>query len=287
MTGETRRPFTVPDLQVYKARGQRIVATTAYDSCTAQLAAPLVDVLLVGDSVGNVCLGMDGTNAVSMAMMNHHLDAVVRVKTDALVVADMPYLSYHINDDEAVRNAGNFIQRGAAAIKLEGGAKRARTIARLIDAEIPVMGHLGLTPQSQHMMGGFKVQGKSAGSALAIMDDACRLQEAGCFAIVLEGVPGEVAARITDALDIPTIGIGAGAHCSGQVLVLHDVLGLLDQRRPKFVRAYMDGLGLARAALGQWADDVRTGKFPGEAETYALPEDARAAVHDWRPPTKN
>lgn len=286
MTAEAQRPITVPDLQAFKLRGQPIVVTTAYDACTAQLAAPLVDVLLVGDSVGNVCLGMEGTNAVSMAMMNHHLDAVVRAKTNALIVADLPYLSYHINDDEAARNAGNFIQRGAAAVKLEGGAKRVRTIERLIDCEIPVMGHLGLTPQSQHVMGGFKVQGKSAASAIAIMDDACRLQDAGCFAIVLEGVPAEVAARITDVLEIPTIGIGAGAHCAGQVLVLHDILGLLDQRRPKFVRRYLDGLGLCRAALGQWADDVRSGQFPGEAETYALPEAARAAVHDWQPPTK-
>ena len=184
-----RPSVTIPMLQQRARDGERLVMTTAYDAVTARLADPIVDMMLVGDSVGNVCLGFDNTLPVSMAMMNHHLEAVMRTRPGALVVADMPYLSYHLSLEETLRNAGGFLQRGASAVKLEGGAKRAEVIRALVDCEIPVMGHLGLTPQSVHAMGGFKVQGRGAHDALRILEDAHRLQEAGCFALVLEGIP--------------------------------------------------------------------------------------------------
>ena len=280
----TDRPsVTIPMLQQRARDGQRLVMTTAYDAVTARLADPIVDMILVGDSVGNVCLGFDNTLPVSMAMMNHHLEAVARTRPRALLVADMPYLSYHLSLDDTLCNAGGFLQRGAAAVKLEGGAKRVETIRALVECEIPVMGHLGLTPQSVHAMGGFKVQGRGAQDAIRILEDAHRLQEAGCFALVLEGIPSELAARITESLSIPTIGIGAGPHCSGQVLVLHDVLGLTQGHRPKFVRTYVDGFDVLQQALAQWAEDVRSGAFPSAAESYALPAEAQAAVAAWTP----
>ncbi|MPR07680.1 3-methyl-2-oxobutanoate hydroxymethyltransferase [Microvirga tunisiensis] len=273
--------ITIPRLQQWARDGRRLVMTTAYDAVTARLADPVVDMLLVGDSVGNVCLGFDNTLPVSMAMMNHHLEAVARTRPRALVVADMPYLSYHLSLDDTLCNAGGFLQRGAAAVKLEGGSKRVETIRALVECEIPVMGHLGLTPQSVHAMGGFKVQGRDVHDAVQILEDAHRLQEAGCFALVLEGIPTELAARITRTLSIPTIGIGAGPHCSGQVLVLHDIVGLTQGRRPKFVRTYVDGFDLLQQALKHWAEDVRRGAFPSAAESYALPADAHAAVSAW------
>jgi 3-methyl-2-oxobutanoate hydroxymethyltransferase len=277
-------PLVTIPLLLQRARdGQRLVMTTAYDAVTARLADPVVDMILVGDSVGNVCLGFDNTLPVSMAMMNHHLEAVARTKPRALLVADMPYLSYHLSLDDTLCNAGGFLKRGAAAVKVEGGAKRVETIRALVECEIPVMGHLGLTPQSVHAMGGFKVQGRGAHDAIQILDDAHRLQEAGCFALVLEGIPTELAARITETLSIPTIGIGAGPHCSGQVLVLHDVLGLTQGHRPKFVRTYVDGFDLLQQALTHWAEDVRRGNFPSPAESYALPADVQAAVSAWAP----
>src|SRR3954451_14450301 len=275
---------SVPLLQQWKAEGRRIVMVTAYDAATARIADPVVDVILVGDSVGNVCLGFDNTLPVSMAMMNHHVEAVARTKPRALLVADMPYLSFHLGVEETLRNAGGFLQRGAAAVKLEGGAKRADRVRALVDCEIPVMGHLGLTPQSVNVMGGFKVQGRAADAAVQLLEDALRLEEAGCFALVLEGIPSEVAARMTQALRIPTIGIGAGPHCSGQVLVFHDVLGLARGHKAKFVRTYVDGYGVLQDALARWAQDVRSGAFPGPAESYALPEAARGALDGWRPP---
>jgi 3-methyl-2-oxobutanoate hydroxymethyltransferase len=279
-----RPPITILLLQQRVRDSERLVMTTAYDAITARLADPIVDMLLVGDSVGNVCLGFDNTLPVSMAMMNHHLEAVARTRPRALLVADMPYLSYHLSVEETLRNAGGFLQRGASAVKLEGGARRADVIRVLVECEIPVMGHLGLTPQSVHAMGGFKVQGRGAQDAIQILEDAHRLQEAGRFALVLEGIPSELAARITQTLSIPTIGIGAGPHCSGQVLVLYDVLGLTQGHQPKFVRTYLDGLTLLQQALTYWAEDVRCGAFPSAAEAYTLPADAQAAVCAWLPP---
>lgn len=274
---------TIPVLQRWKEVGRRIAMTTAYDAVAARIADPIVDIILVGDSVGNVCLGFDDTLPVSMAMMNHHLEAVVRTKPRALLVADMPFLSFHLNPEETIRNAGGFLQRGADAVKLEGGAKRVEMVRALVDCEIPVMGHLGLTPQSVNVMGGFKVQGRKTDDALRLLDDAHRLQEAGCFALVLEGIPAELAARATESLTIPTVGIGAGPACSGQVLVFHDVLGLTKGHRPKFVRAYVDGYRLLQEALSHWAADVRSGAFPTLQESYRLPEGLGDMIADWAP----
>ncbi|WGD50372.1 3-methyl-2-oxobutanoate hydroxymethyltransferase [Bradyrhizobium sp. CB1650] len=277
--------ITIPVLQRWKREGRRLVMTTAYDAVTARIADSAVDIILVGDSVGNVCLGFDNTLPVSVAMMNHHLEAVVRTRPRPLLVADMPFLSFHLGTEETIRNAGGFLQRGAAAVKLEGGVKRIEVVRALVDCEIPVMGHLGLTPQSVNVMGGFKVQGRSGDDALRLLDDAYRLQEAGCFALVLEGIPAELAARATQSLEIPTIGIGAGSGCSGQVLVFHDVLGLTRAHRPKFVRAYADGFGLLQDALSHWAADVRSGSFPASQESYRLPDALAAPIANWTPPT--
>ena len=275
---------TIPQIQAWAHSGRRLVMTTAYDAPTARIAdAAGVDMLLVGDSVGNVCLGFENTLPVSMAMMNHHLEAVARTRPTALLLADMPYLSFHLSVEDTLRNAGGFLQRGAAGVKLEGGAKRLPMIHALIDAEIPVMGHLGLTPQSLNAMGGYKVQGRARADAIRLLEDAQRLQEAGCFSLVLEGIPADLAARITETLAIPTIGIGAGPHCSGQVLVFHDVLGLSPDPGPKFVRRYAQGFEDLRAALAAWAEDVRGGGFPDARESYTLPEAVRPAVVQWKP----
>ncbi len=281
-----RPKVTIPQIRRWCDEGRRLVMTTAYDAATARIADPVVDMLLIGDSVANVCLGFENTLPVSVAMMNHHLEAVARTKPRALVVVDMPYLSYHLAIEETIRNAGGFLQRGAEAVKIEGGANRCEVVAALTDCEIPVMGHLGLTPQSVNVMGGYRVQGRSSDDALRLLDDAWALQEAGCFAIVLEGTPTELAARVTEVLDIPTIGIGGGPHCSGQVLVFHDIVGLSQGPTPKFVRTYVDGFGLLQGAIGQWAEDVRSGGVPDGSESYALPEAARADVAGWRPPTQ-
>lgn len=278
---------TVSLLQRWREEERRIVMTTAYDSVTARIADSIVDIILVGDSVGNVCLGFDDTLPVSMAMMNHHLEAVARARPRALLVADMPFLSFHVSLEETIRHAGGFLQRGANAVKLEGGAKRAQAVRALVDCGIPVLGHLGLTPQSVNVMGGFKVQGRKADDALRLLDDAHRLQEAGCFAVVLEGIPAELAARATESLTIPTIGIGAGPNCSGQVLVFHDILGLTQGRRPKFVRAYANGFQLLQEALSHWAADVRSGAFPASQECYRLPDDLHHTIANWAPPSNS
>ena len=199
--------------------------------------------------------------------------AVARAKPHALVVGDLPWLSYHVSPEDTVRNAATLIRAGAEAVKLEGGTKRIPMIEALVDAEIPVMGHLGLTPQSVHAMGGFKVQAKSSDAAMQLVADAKALEHAGCFSIVLEGVPSEVAAMVTEAVNVPTIGIGAGTDCDGQVLVYHDVLGIEDRMAPKFVRRYADVKGVSVAAIAAYAADVRTRSFPGPAESYHLAAD--------------
>jgi 3-methyl-2-oxobutanoate hydroxymethyltransferase len=281
---ETRATVTIADLGRMASAGDKIVMTTAYDAVTARIAdAAGVDVLLVGDSVGNVCLGFENTLPVSMAMMGHHLEAVARSGPRALLLVDMPYLSYHLGVEDTLRNAGGFLQKGAQGVKLEGGANRVPVVTALVDAEIPVMGHLGLTPQSIHRMGGYKVQGRQASEAIQILEDALRLQDAGCFGLVLEGIPAELAARITAELTIPTIGIGAGLACSGQVLVFHDIVGLSQATPPKFVRTYMNAFEDIRQALGRWSEDVRGGRFPGPQESYMLPEATRDMLKVWRP----
>jgi 3-methyl-2-oxobutanoate hydroxymethyltransferase len=278
--------MTVPAIRARKVRdGARpLVMLTAYDAPGARLVADGgADLLLVGDSVAMVVLGHDDTLQVTVDDLAHHTAAVARglrswqpdqVLGDSpgspLVVADLPWLSYHVSTEDTVRNAATLIRAGAQAVKLEGGSKRVRVIEAIVDAEIPVMGHLGLTPQSVHAMGGFRVQAKETEAALQLVADAKALAAAGCFAIVLEGVPDQVAAMVTASVDVPTIGIGAGPGCDGQVLVFHDLLGLEDRLAPKFVRRYASLRADGAAAVRAFAEDVRSGAFPSEAETYHL-----------------
>ena len=265
---ETTAPkkVTVPTLRAMKG-SQRISMLTAYDFPNAKAAdASGVDVILVGDSLGMVVLGYPDTLQVTMADMLHHTRAVVRGTSRALIVGDMPYLSYHITDAETVRNAGEFVRAGAHAVKVEGGKpSRIQTVRAILDAEIPVMGHIGLTPQSVNALGGFKLQGKGADEAQRLIDEALALDEAGCFSIVLECVPAELAAFITEKVSVPTIGIGAGPACDGQVLVYHDVLGLFDGFKPKFVRKYAEIGKDSVAALTRFVEDVKEGRFPDVA----------------------
>jgi 3-methyl-2-oxobutanoate hydroxymethyltransferase len=237
---------------------------TAYDYPSAKIVdAAGADVILVGDSLGMVVLGYPDTLSVTVDDMLHHTRAVVRGTSHALVVGDMPYLSYHISIEESVRNAGRFIQAGAQAVKIEGGKPgRIETIHAILDAEIPVMGHIGLTPQSVLALGGFKLQGKGSEEARRLIDEAVALEAAGCFSLVLECVPAELAAYITERVNIPTIGIGAGPACDGQVLVLHDLLGLYDGHTPKFVRKYAHLANDMRSAIAEFLADVREGRFP-------------------------
>jgi 3-methyl-2-oxobutanoate hydroxymethyltransferase len=237
-----------------------------------------VDLILVGDSLAMVVLGYDDTLQVTVDDMAHHVAAVARAKPRPLIVGDLPWLSYHVSVEDTVRNAARLVKAGAQAVKLEGGRKRVAMVEAIVDAEIPVMGHIGLTPQSMHAMGGFKVQGKEVSAALALVEDAKALEAAGCFAIVLEGVPDEVAAMVTDAVTVPTIGIGAGRACDGQVLVYHDVLGLQDKLLPKFVRRYANQKADAVEALAAFASDVRTGRFPADEESYHLADDVSEAL---------
>lgn len=271
---------TVPDLRDRKG-GEPIVMVTAYDAPGARLAdAAGVDAILVGDSVAMVVLGYDDTLQVTVDDLVHHTAAVGRVSPRALVVADLPWLSYHTGVADAVRNAGRLVRAGAEAVKLEGGLKRLPVVEALIDAEIPVVGHLGLTPQSVLAMGGFRVQARATDAIGQMVDDARALAGAGCFAIVLEGVPVEVGRLVTSAIDVPTIGIGAGPHCDGQVLVLHDVLGMAvgTERTPKFVRRYASLGQSGVEALGSWASDVRARAFPSDDECYHLPPEVAGAL---------
>ena len=262
---ETAKRITVPQIRAMKA-SQRIGMLTAYDYPSAKVTdAAGADIILVGDSLGMVVLGYPDTLSVTVDDMIHHTRAVVRGVSHALVVGDMPYLSYHVNVEESVRNAGRFIQAGAHAVKIEGGkASRIKVVEAICDAEIPVMGHVGLTPQSVNAMGGFKVQGKGVEEARRLIEEARALEQAGCFSLVLECVPAELAAFITERISIPTIGIGAGPSCDGQVLVFHDVLGLYDGHTPKFVRKYAHLADEMKTALSNFLTDVREGRFPDE-----------------------
>lgn len=257
---------TAPMLKEMKSRGEKITMLTAYDYPTANIAEEAgVDVILVGDSLGMVVLGFDDTLSVTMEMMIHHTAAVTRAAKRALVVADMPFMSYHISTEVAVRNAGRLLQAaGAQAVKLEGGSAMIPTIERLTQIGIPVIGHLGMTPQSVHQFGGFRVQGKDEADALRIEQDARALQEAGVSALVLELVPGELAKRITRELDIPTIGIGAGPFCDGQVQVVHDIIGLYDKYIPKHAKQYANLKAEMFDAMRSYVEEVRNGEFPEE-----------------------
>jgi len=270
---------TVPRFRGRKKIGPPLVMLTAYDVPTALAAeAGGVDAMLVGDSLANVLLGHDSTLPVTMEEMLHHARAVGRVRQRALLIADMPWMSYHVSPEDGVRNAARFVREaGADAVKVEGGSKRVPTIRAILDAEIPVMGHLGLTPQSVLCMGGYKVQGRGEEAAQLLVDEAKALDRAGVFAMVLEGMPGEIAARITAEVDVPTIGIGAGVECDGQVLVFHDLLGMLPGPSPKFVRRYAEIRELQVDAIRRWAGDVRSNAFPSDEETYGSKNDASAA----------
>ncbi|HZN13690.1 MAG TPA: 3-methyl-2-oxobutanoate hydroxymethyltransferase [Acidimicrobiales bacterium] len=269
----TTTPITVPDVRARKG-GQPLVMVTAYDAPGARIADEAgVDIILVGDSLAMVVLGYEDTLQVTVEDMAHHTAAVARARPRSLIVGDLPWLSYHVSVEDTVRNAATLIRAGAQAVKLEGGAKRLPMIQGILDAEVPVMGHLGLTPQSIHALGGFKVQGKQADAASALVDDAVALADAGCFAIVLEAVPDAVAELVTAAVPVPTIGIGAGAACDGQVLVFHDLLGIEDRVRPKFVRRYASLKEDAVVAMSAYAADVRARRFPSDGESYHLSEE--------------
>jgi len=275
------KQVTAPSVQARKVRtgADPLVMVTAYDAPGARIADEAgVDMILVGDSLAMVVLGYDDTLQVTVDDMAHHVGAVARAKPQPLIVADLPWMSYHVSVADTVSNAAHLIRAGASAVKLEGGAKRVPMVEAIVDAEIPVMGHIGLTPQSVHAMGGFKVQGRRTDAALALVDDALALQAAGCFAIVLEGVPDEVARMVTDALTIPTVGIGAGPACDGQVLVFHDVLGIEDRITPKFVRRYASLKADAVTAIRDFASDVRGGAFPDASESYHLTDEVAEAL---------
>ena len=270
---------TAPQIRGRKG-GPKITMVTAYDYPSAVIADRAgVDIILIGDSVANVVHGMDTTLEIGMDEMVLHTRAVKRANPQALVVADMPWLSFHLSPEDAVRNAGRFVREGGAeAVKLEGGRKRLPAINAILDAEIPVMGHVGLTPQSVNAMGGFKVQGKVVDAAREMIDDAKALSDAGCFSIVIEGVPDVLGEIITKEVDAPTIGIGAGPSTDGQVLVFHDVLGLGSGKYPKFVRSYASLADEAVAALEQYKSDVESGAFPAEEESYHIPEEVASEL---------
>lgn len=270
---------TVPDIRAQKG-GSPLVMVTAYDASSARAVDEAgADLILVGDSLGMVVLGYENTLQVTLDDMVRHSAAVARTRPQALVIADMPYMTYHTGPVDAVRAAGRLIQEGGAeAVKLEGGRKRVEVIRALLDAEIPVFGHLGLTPQSLHAMGGFRVQGRALEEIEDLLADAVALSETGVFGMVLEGVPADVATMITAAVPVPTVGIGAGAGCDGQVLVYHDLLGLSQGHAPRFVRRYADLHGAAVAALGSFAEDVRQHRFPTAAESYRLPREVAEAL---------
>ncbi len=270
----------VPALRAAKESGDKLVCLTAYDYPTARIVDEAgVDIILVGDSMGNVIHGYGNTIPVSLDEILSASKAVKRGATRALIVADMPYGSYHTGNNKAVRNAMKLLKYGGAeAVKLEGGRNRVDLVKRLVDEEIPVMAHVGLTPQSVHKLGGYRVQGKTAEDANRLIEDAKMLEEAGAFAIVLELVPREIAEIITNELTIPTVGIGAGSHCDIQVLVLHDLIGFTFGRQPRFVRQYANVSQVITDAITTWMDDVRNGNYPNEEESYGLPAKAKAEM---------
>jgi len=279
--GDTQVPakLAISELAEMKRQGARIAMVTAYDAAGARLAeAAGLDVVLVGDSAAMVVLGHDSTVPVTMDEMLFMTRAVATAVRRPLVVGDMPFGSYQVSDQEAVRNAVRFIKEGRAdTVKLEGAGRMLPRVRAIVESGIPVMGHLGLTPQSATALGGYKAQGRTAARARKMLADALALQEAGCYALVLEAVPTPVAARITEALAIPTIGIGAGPHCDGQVLVYHDLLGLTEGHTARFVKRYADLATVIRDALAAFAADVRSGAYPEERHTYGMPADEQTA----------
>lgn len=273
-TSEERKKVSTRLIQAMKTRHELIGMLTAYDYPTAKIMDQAgIDIILVGDSLGMVVLGYESTLPVTMDDMIHHCKAVARGAKYALLVGDMPFMSYQASTDEAVRNAGRFLQEGCMnAIKLEGGAERAETIRAIVNAGIPVMGHLGLTPQSIHKFGSYRPQGRDAEAGYKLLEDAMVLQEAGCFSLVLESIPGRLARLVSERLDIPTLGIGAGAGCDGQVLVSPDLLGIFE-RTPKFVRRYANLAGEMKRAFGEYIAEVKANTFPGAEQTVAMSDE--------------
>jgi len=267
----------LPAIRAAKERGEKLVCLTAYDYPTARIVDEAgVDIILVGDSMGNVIHGYGNTIPVSLDEITAACIAVKRGTERAMVVADMPFGTYHVSEDESVRNALRLMKYGGAeAVKLEGGRNRANLVRRLVDEEIPVVAHIGLTPQSVYKMGGYRVQGRSAEQAKRLIEDAKLLEEAGAFAIVLELVPREVAAMVTDSLTISTIGIGAGEACDIQVLVLHDLIGMTFGRQPRFVRRYADVGKVMTDAIKTWTSDVKNGQYPNDQESYGLTDETK------------
>jgi 3-methyl-2-oxobutanoate hydroxymethyltransferase len=263
-------PVTIRDIRAFKERGERFVMLTAYDALSAGLLDEAgIPIILVGDTLGMVMLGHDSTLPVTMEQMLHHAAAVRRGSKDAFVVGDMPFMSYQGSIDDGIRNAGRFLKEaGANAVKLEGGGRVLDLVVRLTDAGIPVMGHLGLTPQSVNQLGGYRVQGRGDEAAHRIVQDAKDLEAAGVFAVVLEAVPSGVAREVTTSLDVPTIGIGAGPDCDGQVLVWHDFLGITTGPAPKFVKRYAELAAQITSAARQFADEVADGVYPGPEHAY-------------------
>lgn len=270
----SRKKATILSLQKKKEKNEPITMLTAYDYTGAMLVDQAeIDVILVGDSLGMVMMGLDSTVPVTMDEMLHHCRAVARGASHAFLVGDMPFLSYQVSPAEAVRNAGRFLKEaGMDSVKMEGGQEMVPTIQAIVAAGIPVMGHLGLTPQSISKLGGYRVQGKTAGAAQHLLNDALALEEAGCYSIVFEAVPAPVAAAISQRLKIPTIGIGAGAGCDGQVLVYHDILGMYDKFMPRFVKEYAKLGPIIVDAFTQFREEVRARQFPAEAHTYPMDE---------------
>jgi 3-methyl-2-oxobutanoate hydroxymethyltransferase len=265
-----RKKKMIPDLFRMKQNGEKIAMVTAYDYTMAKIIDQSnVDIMLVGDSAGTVIQGYDTTLEVTLDDMVYHCKAVSRGASQAFVVGDMPFLTYHGNVDESVKNAGRLMQEGKAqAVKLEGGRSIVPHVKKIIAAQIPVMGHLGLTPQSFHMLGGFKVQGREEAQAEALIEDALALQDAGVFAIVLEAIPAALAKRVTEALRVPTIGIGAGKHCDGQVLVCYDMLGMFDDFKPKFVKRYANLKETITEAMNTYAAEVKNVTFPDDSHIF-------------------
>jgi len=261
--------ITVNAIIAKKKAGEKIVSLTAYDFISARILDEAgIDIILVGDSAANVFAGEKTTLPITMEEMLYHTRVVARAVKNGLVIADMPFMSYQVSVETAVHNAGRFLQAGACGVKLEGGAPMSQTIKRLTDLGIPVMGHLGLTPQSIHKFGGYRIQGVGEDAAKGMLEDAKSLQSAGCFAIVLEKIPRELAKRITDTIEIPTIGIGAGSHCDGQVLVLHDILGLFEEFKPRFVKRYASLAKEIRRAVDEYKKEVQGGIFPDKEHSF-------------------
>lgn len=272
MNGEK---VTTATIRRMKEEGVPIAMLTAYDYSLARMVDEAgIDMILVGDSLGNVVLGYDSTVPVTMEDMLHHVKAVCRGVSRALVVADMPFMSYQVSAEDALRNAGRFLKEtGARAVKLEGGREVAQTVRRIVDAGIPVMGHIGLTPQSVHQLGGYRVQGRDEETAKKLVEDARILEEAGVFSLVLECVPAPLARFITQEVNVATIGIGAGPHCDGQVLVLHDMLGMYPRPSPRFVKKYASLHEQIAAALAAYREEVRERTFPGPEHSFGMPEE--------------